>query len=256
MDALNTILQIPERCLVNKKITKAFFKRNFDLTSTEKSLLDDFNTISGIDWLASVGPSNSNINSYKDEQWLFEEIQVVVVHTSGNDFERNHPRIADLIQKYIPYPVLLCIRQDGIFVFNACDKKINQNDSNRRIVEKKYTTEPIDQQKTTERQLSFLGSIAFSELDKSNLKTYYDSYIQRMIALQASELSGVFTPRTKDRTQSDMKMLEEIETLQKEIQVLQNQAKKESQLNQRILLNTEIQDKRKMIDQLKALITA
>jgi hypothetical protein len=256
MDALNTILQIPERCLVNKKITKAFFKRNFDLTSTEKTLLDDANAISGIDWLASVSPSNSNINPYKDEQYLFEEVQIIVVHTSGSDFEINHQRIADLIQKYIPYPILLCIRKDGTFVLNACDKKINQNDSNRRILEKKYITESIDKQETTECQQSFLSSLIFSELDKTNLKTYYDSYIQRMIALQAAELSGVFTPRTKARTQSDMEKLEKIEALQKEIQLLQNQAKKESQLNQRILLNTEIQNKRKLIEQLKALITA
>lgn len=256
MDALNTILQIPDRSLVNRKITKAFFKRNFDLTSTEKSLLDDFSAISGIDWLASLSPSNSNINSYKDEQYIFEEVQVIVVHTSGNDFDKNALRIADLIQKYIPYPILLCIRQDGFFVLNACDKKINQNDSDRRIVEKKYTTETIDQHSPTERQKSFLNSLAFSELDKTNLKTCYDSYIQRMIALQAAELSGVFTPRTKDRTQSDMEKLEKIETLQKEILVLQNQIKKETQLNGKVSLNTEIQNKRKLIEQLKALITA
>lgn len=256
MEALNTILQIPERCLVNKKITKAFFKRNFDLTSSEKALLDDFNAISAIDWLASVSPANSNINPYKDEQYLFEEVQVIMVHTSGDDFERVHHRIVDLIQKYIPYPILLCILNGRLFVLNACEKKINQNDSSRRTIEKKYSTEPIDQKETTERQHSFLNSLAFSELDKTNLKTFYDSYIQRMIALQAAGLSGVFTPRTKDRTQSDMEKLEKIDTLQKEIQVLQNQAKKESQLNQRIALNTQIQEKRKLIEQLKALITA
>lgn len=256
MQSLNTILKIPERNLVNKKISKAFFKRNFDLTSTEKALLDDVNTISGIEWLASVSSANSNINPYKDEQYLFEEVQIIVVHASGSEFGVNHQQIADLIQKYIPYPILLCIRLDGVFVLNACDKKINQNDSNRRIVEKKYITEPIDLKETSERQQHFISSIAFSELDKTNLKTYYDSYVHRMIALQAAELSGVYTPRTKERSQSDMEMLEKIESLGKEIQVLQNQAKKESQLNKRVLLNTEIQNKRKLIEQLKAKITA
>jgi hypothetical protein len=256
MYALNTILQIPEKCLVNKKITKAFFKRNFDLISSEKALLDDFNVISAIDWLASVNPTTSNINLYKDDQYLYEEVQVIIVHTSEIDFEKNHQRIADLIQKYIPYPILLSVVNNFRFVLNACDKKINQNDSSRRTMEKKYSTESIDQQTKTERQESFINSLSFSELDKTNLKTYYDSYIQRMIALQTAELSGVFTPRTKDRTQSDMEMLEKIETLQKEIQALQNQAKKESQLNQRIILNTEIQSKRKLIEHLKALITA
>ena len=88
MEALNTILQIPERCLVNKKITKAFFKRNFDLTSSEKALLDDFNAISTIDWFASVSPSNSNINPYNQDQALYFQQQKV---SSYQIFGQNHP---------------------------------------------------------------------------------------------------------------------------------------------------------------------
>jgi hypothetical protein len=255
MEALNTILQIPERCLVNRKITKAFFKRNFDLTSSEKALLDDFNSISAIDWLASVSPANSNINSYKDEQYLFEEIQIIIAHTSGGDFG-NYQRIADLIQKYIPYPILLSIQYDGIFVLNACDKKVNQNDSSRRIVEKKYSTEVINLQEITERQESFLNSLAFSELDKTNLKTYYDSYIQKIIALQAADVIGSFVQRSLSRSVEDLLYINQIEALTKEIEVLQNKTKKETQLAVRVQINTEIQQKRKVIEQLKQLLTA
>ncbi len=60
---------------------------------------------------------------------------------------------------------------------------------------------------------------------------------------------------TRSRTKTDVDRLEQIETLQKEITLLQNQAKKETQLKQRIKLNTEIQSRRKTIEQLKALIT-
>ena len=97
MDNLNNILKIPERCLVNKKITKAFFKRNFDLTSNEKILLDDFNIIATIDWLANVRPSTANISRYQDENYLFEEVQVIAVQTAENNFDYNHFRIAELI---------------------------------------------------------------------------------------------------------------------------------------------------------------
>ena len=36
----NQILNIPERCLLNKRLTKAFFLKNFDLSGTEKKLLN------------------------------------------------------------------------------------------------------------------------------------------------------------------------------------------------------------------------
>lgn len=256
MDSLNTILKMPERSLVNKKITKAFFKRNFDLTGSEMALLDDFSIVKAIDWLASVNPANSNVNFYKDEAYLFEEVQIIGVQTSVNDFERNQQRISDLIQKFIPYPILLCIWSENAFVLSTSDKKINQNDNSRRTIEKKYNTEQISITESTERQKAFLKGLAFAELDKTNLRTYYESYTQRIIALQTSELSGVYEPRSLYRTKSDLQRLEQIESLQNEIQLLQNQAKQETQLNQRVALNTQIQSKRKEIEQLKALITA
>ncbi len=143
METLNTILQIPERSLVNKKITKAFFKRNFDLTNSEKLLLDDFNMVIAIDWLASVGPASTNISRYQDEQYLFEEVQIISVQTTEPNFERNHPKIADLVQKCIPYPILLCIYHRDAFVLNTCDKRVNQNDNSRRTIEKRYSTEIV-----------------------------------------------------------------------------------------------------------------
>ncbi|HAL83927.1 MAG TPA: hypothetical protein DCO83_18185 [Mucilaginibacter sp.] len=254
MDGINRILQLPERCLLNKKITKAFFKRNFDLTSAERSLLDDYNIIEAINWVASIGPASSNIIAWKDEQYIYEEVQVITVQTTDNDFERNKQKIAELIQKYIPYPILLCIYNDQAYVFNTCDKKINQNDSSRRTIDKRYFTEDILRSEPNKNQQDFLNSFNFATLDKTNLQTFYNAYTQRIISLQVANLSGVFIPRTQNRTQEDLLRLERIEELKKEIMSLQNQAKKETQLNQRVQLNVTINDKRKEIERLSALI--
>ena len=248
MDALNTILQIPERCMVHKKITKAFFKRNFDLTTGEKSLLDDANAVIAIDWMASISPTSANIPFYKDGETIFEEIEIISVKTAETDFEKNHLKIAELIQKYIPYSILLYIKNEKSFVLNACDKKINQNDNAKRTIEKRYFSEIINQTSRTAQQVAFLQSLVFSGLDKTNLKTLYGSYIARIIALQAAQINGIFIPRTKSRSQSDMDNLEKIELLNKEIVLLQSQIKNESQLNQRVDLNLRIQQKRKLIE--------
>jgi hypothetical protein len=245
MDALNTILQIPERCMVHKKITKAFFKRNFDLISGEKTLLDN---LIAIDWLASISPASANIPVYKEGEIIFEEVEIISVQTSEADFEKNHLKIAELIQKYIPYPILVFIKNEKTFVLNVCDKKINQNDNTKRTIEKRYFSEIIGNANPTKQQDDFLKSLTFSNLDKTNLKTFYESYQQRMIALQASEINGSFIPRTKSRSLSDMDNLEKIEILNKEIVLLQNQIKNESQLNQRVELNIQIQKKRKEIE--------
>lgn len=254
MDNLNTILEIPERCLVNKKITKAFFKRNFDLTSSEKLLLDDFSAVVAIEWMASIGPTSANIDRYIDEEFIFEEVQVISVQTTELNFTINHFKISELVQKYIPYPILLCVWCNKNFVLNTCDKKLNHNDNTKRTIEKRYSTAIIEKESISSQQHAFLQSLAYGNLDKTNLKTFFDSYKQRMIALQTSELSGLFVPRTNSRTKSDLDKLEKIEMLQKEIQTLKNQIVKESQLNQRVTFNTQIQGKKTEIENLKILL--
>jgi hypothetical protein len=255
MDGLNSILQLPDRCIVNKKITKAFFKRNFDLTSSERALLDDAHIISDISWIANVNPASANIIAWKDDQFTFEEVQIISVLTNTLDFERSYPRIAELIQKYIPYPILLFVYNTEGFIANTCDKKINQNDSSRRTIEKRYFTKTLTINGGDEVQKAFLESLKFTNLDKTNLLTYYNAYTQRIISLQVSNLSGAFQPRTHSRTKEDIARLESIELLNTEISSLQVQAKKETQLNQRVQLNLTINQKRKEIERLTALLS-
>ena len=255
-ERINDILQIPERCLLGRKLPKTFFKRNFDLTATEKKLLDDHGTVTAIDWLAVVSPANANISKFEAGQYLYEEVQVMCVQTSANDFDKNAPKIAELVQKYIPYPIVLCVYHDLGFVLNTCDKRINQNDNTRRTIEQRYFSEVIDVGNIVGTQGIFMDNLAFGKLDKTNLKTYYDAYSQAIIALQASIHSGTYTPRSKDRSDADLQTLQKMQTLQNEIVTLQSLAKKETQLNQQVAINIQVQEKRKEIQQLKTLITA
>src|SRR5688500_15974585 len=121
MEKLIPILQLPERCFLETRLTKAFFKRNFELTNSEKALLDDFATVNTMEWLACISPANANIPPYKDGLYLYEEVQIISVQTCESGFDRNRQKIAELVQKYIPYPVLLCIYYESAFVLNTCD---------------------------------------------------------------------------------------------------------------------------------------
>ena len=255
IDRLINILEIPERCLLNRKLPKTFFKRNFDLTISEKKLLEDANVITASEWLATISPASANINKYEEGQYLYEEVEIICVQTSPKEFDRNVPKIAELVQKHIPYPIVLCVFHGNVLVLNTCDKRINQNDNTRRTIEQRYFSEKIDFSSLSDTQVPFLNNIAFGSLDKTNLKTYYDGYTQSIIALQAATYSGTFIPRSKERTDEDVQNLQKIQTLQNEIAILQNLANKETQLNQKVAINLQVQEKREEIIQLKTLIT-
>ena len=122
----NKILNIPERSLINKKLTKAFFLRNFVLSAVEKKLL---NNIVNMDWIASIKPANSNIHNCKSELYLYEEIQVMVCSLSTNTLKNEIDKCTSLFQKHIPYSIVLIVENDEEFAVTTCDKRINQSDN-------------------------------------------------------------------------------------------------------------------------------
>ena len=250
------ILQLPPRCILDRKLPKTFFKRNFELTTSEQKVLDDPSIVAGIHWLASISPFNANITRFEDGQYLYEEVQIMAVQTATTDFEKNVPKIAGLVQKYIPYQILLWVYHNDEVVINTAEKRINQNDNTLRTIELQHFTLAISLNGSNKEQQDFLSSIAFAQLDKTNLKTYYNGYTQRIVSLKAASFSGIYTPRNRERTDKDLLAIQRIETLQAEITTLQNLAKKETQLSQQVAINLQVQEKRKQIQQLKTLITA
>lgn len=248
----NKILNIPERCLINKKITKAFFLRNFVLSAVEKKVL---NNIVNMDWLASIKPTNSNINESKSELYLFEEIQVMVCSLTTNTLKNDIDKYTSLFQKHIPYPIVLIVENDEEFVFTACDKRINQSDKSKRTIEAFINSPAISKLYKNELTESFFNALDFALLDKTNLEMLYKSYINAIVQFQSATITGSFNKRSTARTEQDLKHLENILKIEKEIITLSNQIKKETQLNTKVSLNVEIQKKRNEIENLKALLS-
>jgi len=256
IDWILDILQLPESCLVDKKITKVFFTRNFELTTTEKAMLDDFQVVVGVSWIASIKPDNSNISAFTGSDFTFEEIQVIAVQTTNQSFDKYKLKLAEFVQKYIPYHIFLVVYCDTKIIFNTCTKRINANDSNKRVVEKMLSTEDISPENLSPEFSEFIDSLKFFNQEKTNLKVLYDSYFQKLVALQTAEIKGEFAPRTSERSVQDVELMGQIDQLKTEILLLQRNAKKETQMNKRVELNTLIHSKRKQIESLKKLITA
>lgn len=254
MDRLVDILQLPSRCLVNNKITKAFFKRNFDLSPSDKRLLDDFSLVRGMDWIASINPASSNINRYEDDSYVFEEVQVISLNTSPKGLDKHLEKLSGLIQRYIPYQVLLCIDDDNSFVINAADKRINLAIKSNLVVEKQFNSNRIILSDLTTHQKAFIESLAFAKLEKFNLKVLYESYIQRIINIQTASVVGFYSLPKPAEARKNHRHLQRIAALQEEIVLLQNRIKKESQLNTQLETNIKIQQLRKETKEIESLL--
>lgn len=247
----NSILNIPERLLVNKRITKAFFSKNFELKASEKKVLNQ--VITNMEWLASIKPSTANVPAIKNNTWVYEEIQVMTCST--HHLENNLQSCIELFQKYIPYQILLIVEDQNEFALNICDKRVNQNDKTKRTIDSYLTTKRISKLYKNTVTSAFFSALDYNQIDKSNLETLYKSYNRAIVQYQTANLTGSYTIRTQQRTDEDMQMLLKIEEIEKEINRLSSQLKKATQLNDKVSLNVKIQNKRKEIKQIKNKLT-
>ena len=171
----NDILKLPPKCLLERRLTKAFFLRNFSLTAAEKKTLN--NTIISMQWLASLKPSTSNIPAVKTALYSYEEIQVFTVQIKEADFEKKYKNIAQLLHKYIPYQIFLILEADNRMIYVGSDKRINQADHSKRTIESYSYTPIINTLYKREVEEGFFQALQFGALDKSTLETTYQSYI-------------------------------------------------------------------------------
>jgi len=248
----NDILKLPSRCLLSKRLPKTFFQRNFELTASEKKVL---NAVVSVEWLASIKPNNSNIAAVADATTTFEEIQVISCLLLASDFEKLAGDTAMLVQKNIPYHVLVIVESDSEFVVSTAEKRINQNDSSRRTIASSQLSPTVSKLYRTEASEVFFTGLSFTTLDKTNLHTSYESYTYAILQLQVANATGTTAQRSRTRSAEDMELLQTLEMLEVELLRLGNQIKKETQLNKKVSLNIEIQMRRDAISDIKKQLT-
>ncbi len=204
-----------------------------------------------MDWMASIKPSNSNIPEYRDENYVFEEVQFMLCTLNENTLSVNSDKCINLFQKYIPYQIVLIVEDDNGFVLNTCDKRINLNDKSKRTIERQISTPVISKLYKNEMTSSFLDSLDFINQDKISLQRLYKGYINSIIQLKSSLVTGSFNKRTGTRADEDLNLLELMNTIEKEVIRLTNQLKKETQISSKVSLNMEIQKQRNEIENIK-----
>jgi len=251
-ELVHKTLKLPANCWVNQKLPKTFFKRNFEITLSEKKLLEDFSIIQQMEVFALVNQETANIPSFTEAASSYEEIIILAVQTTNEQFDKQKDKIAQLIQKYIPNPMILMVYDDTKLLFNVAEKRINNNDATKRVIEKEYTTETISIDTNSQKQQQFLENLAFDKANKLDLRHYYNHFIQSVIGLQTAQINGTFVARPIEQSKENVLLLEQIEALKQQNSTLENNAKKETQVAEMVKWNAQINHNRKRIESITA----
>ncbi len=237
---------VPEKCLLNKSLFKKLFQEHADLDNTDKKALKD--DIDRIRWVYTLKPATVNIAAYYDDVREYDEVAVIQIELSNANRAQ---RIAAFVNKAIPYPIVLVFSFADTIAISVADKRINQVDKSKWVVEDAWMTEWFNADAPNEAQQKFMQDMAMKNLSFMNFYAFYSDIKNRIIELNAATRSGNYQIVSAEKTKDRGKILTKIMELEREIIELRSALKKEAQFNKKLELNVSVKKRQEAIKQLE-----
>lgn len=193
LEAFIDHLSIPRSCELNKPVFKKHFLDNGVLDIADKTALKE--DVDKIRWLYTLKPSTINIAAYVDSERDFSELAVLQVELTS---AKRLKRIATFMQRSIPYPLILLFSQENQVCLSVSDKRINQADKEKWVVEDILYTDWIDLTALTLVQAAFLEECTINSFSFANFLSFYKSLTERVIAINCATHSGRYERETAE----------------------------------------------------------
>ena len=221
-----SFLNIPDSCYIGSTIYKKLFYQNANMSSSDKSLFTD--VINKIVWLYCLKPETINIPAYKDEVREYPEFEVIEV-LLHKDYRLD--RIAEIIMRTIPYPMLLIFKLEDKRRLYVAHQRISQSDSTKNTIEELIATDWL------ESDSELLAKLDIKQMRFTNIYTLYSDIVDVISIYNLS----VIMPTDDTITGAEARELSaKIEDIEQKIASLRSKLKRESQFNRKMELNIEI----------------
>lgn len=239
--------ELPASCLVDSPITKSSLKQQEQITASETKLLDG-SAIQSMRVVGVLSTGQANIDSVQTDEKSFVEIYFILVKLEDAAYQKIHEPIARLLHKLIPHHCVI-ITQDMQGEQNRVSlatKLINKNDNRLRVLQELMNSNPINRNSPE----AFFQALAFSKVDKTNLETAYQYYVNVLHNYNLIDLTTEFEVRPYYRTTEMVIAREEIRGYESEIEQLKAELKHAS-MRDKVDLNTKIYHLNNLIKETK-----
>jgi len=223
--------KFPNATVINRNLPKTQIYPHMKSVADKQFLQD---SVQSIYMLANLKSDNTNIATYEDDKEIYQEIQFLYVKTKDRG---DSTKIYRILSRLIPYPLVILIDEADKFTIYA--GRFEKLQTGFLKIMKIYSS-PIYQDKDLE---GVLQQIALINLPRQDLKAFYDGLCDEIVTATAKEQYGEaignITGLEKDQ----------LDSLKKKIDELQNQIKKERQLNRKIDMQMKL---KKLKDELSS----
>lgn len=223
MDIYNK-LNIPDECRINRTVFKKMFYDNAVISKGDKDLFID--SIDKITWIYCLNQDNMNIPAYVTEEREYLEMEIIEVTLSEN---KGIKRIAEIIMRAIPYPMLLIFSFEGKYQLWAAHQRFSLADNSKVTLEEPIFTEWQEE-----------NSILWDRLNISKLRytNFYDMYSD---LIDAIAVFNVIKLTDKEINGEDArKLLRRNAEIDSQIAALRAELKKATEFNRKMEINMKI----------------
>ena len=233
VENLLVALNLPASCRVDQRVPKKMLIENGAPTAADKRLLNE--AIEEIQWLAALKPNTVGVPDYRDEEREYLEVAVLSitakpVHTT---------RLAELVHRAVPYPLLLLLATPQGLFLSMAHKRWAQNEAGKVVLDGEIAT--IATAGDLSPMHPFMQSLGLARQPQATLMTLYQGWLDCLSALQAARYTGTFKT-VDDPAQAAVRRaaLRECQRLEQEAARLRTQAAKEKQMAKQVDLNLSL----------------
>lgn len=243
-------LEIPVHDRVDQRVPKKLLQDSAAVASGDKTLLQ--NGVEEVTWVAVFKPGSIGAPVYKDDEREYLEIAVIHVRVRQ---EARTARIAELVHRSIPYPVLLLLEQMDGTLISVAHKRWAQNDTTKMVLDESSADVWLDSKadEAVDAVNAFLESLSLRLQSRKHLKDLYQGWIDAVNALQTARMTGRYQlPTSREHAQEQRVHLQRCREIDVQLTSLRTSALKEKQVPRQVDLNLEIKALRLEREQLVA----
>jgi len=261
MVLIEDILEVPMDCIVDSVIPKKDIFEAADSKTKDKKIFTDL--IKQIKWCYNFTEDNIRVSTYEDSERRYDEVELININLKYDNVHKigvgkfkeddKIDRIADIVMRFIPYPLILTIQYENELKFYASHIRESKQDYDKIVLDgKKRSTNWMDIDNLSEIEDDFITKIQFDNLERSDFYKFYNNYLEAIVQHDAAIIAGepVYLPIKKIE-----RIYDEISVFDEKIKEIEKKISEEDNFNRKMDLNIEAHkfkiEKEKLINELK-----
>jgi hypothetical protein len=221
------LFDYPTKARFGRKIPKSKLYEN---ASANTKLKDKFvNQIEKIVWQYKLAPNTLNLDATNK----VPEIQVFDIFLKTKEVDQ---ALLEVIDKAIPLPIIFQIHKGNKVKIKAAYKRPSESANNKWVIESYFESEWLDKYSTKQPMPQAL-----------DLGKLYEQILKSLMPVE------VISSKTTQTIDEQVGIINQINSLQKELDKLNSKYKKEKQRNRQFEINKQIKLKQNELTKVKAL---